>query len=49
MSSLALFKSSMAAFKFNLLSAMLFGICMPVKRGMLVPTEKLVLRVFRFP
>ena len=36
MSSLALFKSSVAAFRFSLESAMLLGICMPVNKGTLV-------------
>lgn len=41
-SSLALFKSSIAAFRFSLLRAMLFGIRNPVNKGMLVLSEKLV-------
>ena len=41
-SSLALFKSSVAAFRFSLLRAMLFGIRNPVNKGILVLSEKLV-------
>ena len=48
-SSLALFKSSMAAFRLSLQRAMLLGICKPVNNGTLVPNEKLVFCVLRFP
>ena len=48
-SSLALFKSSIAAFRFSLLRAMLFGIRNPVNKGMLVLSEKLVFLVLRSP